>query len=261
MTHPDLPRLGFLGTGTIAGAMVEGFSTCARPFPIVVSPRNARRSQALAARWSNVRRCGSNQEVLDQAEVVFVALRPPVVPDVLPGLAFRPDHTVVALFPIVHLDRARALVQPAARVFKALPLPGAARHLGQIPYFPEDGVLAALLGHLGEPMPVQSEAEFYRLWAITGLLSTFYAQMQTLQAWCAAHGARPEAARAYTASMMAAMTGMAGGTEPFEALAAEAATPGGLNEMALAMMRTGSGFRDLEAALDAILARLDGEPG
>jgi len=259
MTDFDLPRLGFLGTGTIAAAMVEGFSAGDRPFPIEVSPRNAGRSQALERRWPNVRRCASNQEVVDRADWVFVGLRPPVVPEVLPGLRFRPDQTVVALFPFIHLDRARELVRPAVRVFKALPLPGAARHLGQVPYLPEDPEVAAVLGRLGEPMPMASETELYRLWAITGLISTFYAQMQTLQAWCAAHGARPEAARAYTASMLAAVTGMADGAEPFDHLAAEAATPGGLNEMALGMLRGGTFFRDLETALDAILARLDGK--
>jgi hypothetical protein len=59
--------------------------------------------------------------------------------------------------------------------------------------------------------------------------------------------------------MLASVTGMADGTEPFDHLAAEAATPGGLNELALGMMRGGTFFRDLETALDAILARLDGK--
>jgi pyrroline-5-carboxylate reductase len=257
MMNPHSPRLGFLGVGNIAGAMVEGFSTCADPCPIVLSPRNPVRSASLAGQWSNVRRAGSNQEVLDDSELVFVALRPPVVPEVLPGLRFRPDHTVVTLFPFIHLAQVLALVRPVTRVFKALPLPGVARHLGQVPYFPDDGPVAAVLASLGEPVPMRSEAELYRLWAITGLISTFYSMMQTLQTWCVEGGAQPRIARSYTAAMMASVVRMADGEVPFEDLAREAATPGGLNEMALRMLQGGAAFTDLEAALDAILARLE----
>ena len=45
----------------------------------------------------------------------------------------------------------------------------------------------------------------------------------------------------------------------FARLAEEAATPGGLNEMALKRVKAGSTFTDLRRALDAILERF-GEP-
>ena len=46
----------------------------------------------------------------------------------------------------------------------------------------------------------------------------------------------------------------------FDALAREAATPGGLNEMALEMIEAGTTFPDLRRALDAILARFGEGP-
>ncbi len=72
---------------------------------------------------------------------------------------------------------------------------------------------------------------------------------------------QPGVAQAYLVGMMAALTRMAEGGEPLDGLAREAATPGGLNEMALARLRGGTLFPDLEAALDAILARIEPEAG
>jgi hypothetical protein len=46
----------------------------------------------------------------------------------------------------------------------------------------------------------------------------------------------------------------------FADLAREAATPGGLNEMALKLIEGGSTFPDLRRALDAILARFGEDP-
>lgn len=260
MLDSTLPRLGFLGTGNIASAVVEGFSTCARPPAITVSPRNEAKSRGLAERWPNVHRAGSNQEVLDGTDLVFIALRPALAPEVLPGLHFRPDQTIVSLIPLVTRAGMQALVQPASRVFKALPLPYVARHLGQIPYFPPDAETASLLANLCEPLPVQSERELHRLWAITGLISLFYALLEATRAWSVGHGAGEDVSKRYTASMFASLARLAEEGEPFDILAAEAATPGGLNEMALRMMKEGSMFTDHAAALDAILARFGPDP-
>ncbi len=256
MTPTPFPRLGFLGTGKIAGAMVEGFGGAPQPPPIVVSPRGEARSLALARRWPNVARAGDNQEVLDRSDLVFLALRPPVAPEVVPGLRFRADHTVVALFPGLPLDRVGAWVRPAVRVFKALPLPSAARRFGPVLYFPEDPGLAQVLGCLGEPLATTGLDELNRLWAATGLLSPFFALLQAGQDWCVGGGARPGFAGAYLAAMVAAMARMAEGGAAFGDLAAEAATPGGLNEMTLGRMRDSALMPGLEAALEAVMDRL-----
>jgi pyrroline-5-carboxylate reductase len=217
----SIVRLGFIGTGSIASAVVEGFCTAGRPCSILLSPRNEQRGRSLEARFPQVRRAASNQDVLDQSD----------------------------------------LVRPATEVYKVLPLPYAARRLGRVPFFPADAEIADLLGALGEPMPVRDERELHLLWAVTGLISPFYALLEVIQGWCAAGGADPETSKCYTASMYASLASLAEGKTGvgFDVLAREAATPGGLNQMALEMIREGSSFPDLRRALDAILERF-GEP-
>ena len=255
-------RLGVLGTGNIASAVVEGFCTSSLPCSILVSPRNELKGRSLESRFPQVRRAEANQEVLDRSEVVLVALRPAVAPDILRGLAFREDHAVLSVIPVIPRQEFASLVKPAGRVFKVLPLPYAARHMGLVPFFPADAGVAAILAPLGEPVPLHDERELHLLWAVTGLISPFYAQMEAVRAWCAAGGVDGETARRYVASMYACLASLAERKAGvgFDALAREAATPGGLNEMALEMIEAGTTFPDLRRALDAILARFGEGP-
>ena len=254
-------QLGFIGTGNIASAVVEGFCTSGLPCSILVSPRNEQKARNLAGRFPQVHRAVSNQAVLDQSEVVVLALRPAVAPEVLRALRFREEHTVLSLIPVLPRPTLFGLVQPAERVFKVLPLPYVAKHLGLVPFFPPDPEVAVILRSLGEALPIHDERELHLLWAITGLISPFYALMSVIQSWCEAGGADAETSKRYTASMYASLAGLAESKAGigFDSLAQEAATPGGLNEMALKMIEEGTTFPDLRRTLDAILERF-GEP-
>lgn len=266
-------RLGFIGAGNIASAVVEGFCMAQAPSEtsceshdetlceIWVSPRNEVKAKRLAERFPHVTRASSNQDVLDQCDIVFIALRPTVAPSVLEGLTFRPDHTVVSLVPLIPKDTLATLVHPAPRVYKALTLPYVARHLGEIPYYPQDPSIEPLLSRLCKPVPMANERELHLLWATTGLISLFYALMQATQGWCVEGGTDPEVARRYTASMYASLAQIAASSDlSFQTLASEAATPGGLNEMALRMMQGGTMFPDFRQTIDAILERFGEAP-
>ena len=254
-------RLGFIGTGNIASAVVEGFCTSGTPCQILLSPRNERKGLDLEARFPQVRRATSNQAVLDRSQVVLLGLRPGVAPDILKDLRFSADHTVLSFIPVIPHATLASLVLPARGVYKVLPLPYVARHLGLVPFFPPDAGVAERLRALGEPMPVREERELHLLWAVTGLISPFYALMEVIQSWCTAGGADPATSKRYTASMYASLASLAEGKTGmgFDDLAREAATPGGLNQMALGMIEEGTTFTDLRRALDAILERF-GEP-
>ena len=64
-------RLGFVGTGTIAAAMVEGLGGGA-----VLSPRGAVVAADLSRRFPGVTVADSNQAVLDQSDMVVLAMWP-----------------------------------------------------------------------------------------------------------------------------------------------------------------------------------------
>jgi pyrroline-5-carboxylate reductase len=250
--------IGFIGTGRIAGAVIEGLMRGgAGPTPVWVSPRNAVRAAALAAAFSTVSVAPDNQAVLDHSRIVFLCVRPQAAAEVLGPLAFRPDHTVISLIPLPAAV-IRPAVAPAGTFARALPLPTCARGLGAVPYWPAGDAVRELLSPLGPPLPVSSEHELAVLWATTALIAPFYTLMDTAGHWAAENGVAPGTATDYIAEMFHALAaaGLEGSDDRFALLAAEGATPAGLNEQALEMITAGGGYRAVRGALDAILKRI-----
>lgn len=254
--------LGFIGTGNIAAAVVEGLVTAAGPaLRILLSPRNAATSAELSRRFATVTVAADNQAVIDDSRMVFLSVRPQAAADVLKALKFDPGLTIISLIPLP-LEATEPLVAPATRIFRALPLPPCARHLGAVPYWPRDKGIHQLLSRLGQPIPLASEHELSALWSATAMIAPFYALLETVSRWSAEQGVHPAATADYTAAMFHALATVAHAGEPtrFARLAAEAATPGGLNEQAVGMLRAGGAFRQVREALDAILARISRPP-
>lgn len=257
---PD--AIGFIGVGNIASAVVEGLVTAPGPVPhVLLSPRNAARSAALAERFAMVAVAESNQAVLDGSRTVFLTVRPQAVAEVLRPLRFGPRHTIVSLIPLP-LSALASLVSPAPRALRALLLPTCTRRDQAVPHWPETPEVQTLLARLGAPLPLRDERELDVLWASTAIISAFYALLETVGEWSAGHGVLPATAVDYTASMAHALARVAlsGGADRFARLAAEAATPGGLNEQVAGMLRAGGAYARVREALDAVLARISPQP-
>lgn len=257
---PD--AIGFIGIGNIASAVVEGLATApGQPPPLLLSPRNTGKSAALARRFPTVGVAADNQAVLDGSDTVFLSLRPQVVAEVLHPLRFDPRHTIVSLIPLP-VSALAPLITPARCAMRALLLPTCTQRIQAVPHWPEMPEVNALLERLGTPLPLREERELDVLWASTAVISAFYALLETVGAWSAGRGVAPAVAVDYTAGMAHALTRVAlsGGTDRFAKLVGEAATPGGLNEQVMEILRAGGAYADLLKALDAVLARIASPP-
>jgi pyrroline-5-carboxylate reductase len=256
-------KLGFIGTGRITTALVEGLCTTQDPPAIVlVSPRNAENAARLAARFSRVSVAANNQAVVESCDCVFLAVLPQVASTVLSGLPYRPDQTIVSLIAIKPIDEVRQLVKPAKRVFRAVPLPSVAKHLGPVVLHPDDRQVMEIFSKVGKAIAVPGEKDLSILWALTALIAPFYALVEATAQWAAAAGVDRQIAGTYTASMFHAMSALAADVSDgdFSELLTEAMTPGGLNEQALAEIRRKGGYRAVLDALDSILLRLGERP-
>jgi pyrroline-5-carboxylate reductase len=254
--------IGFIGVGNIATAVVEGLVTAPGQAPhILLSPRNTAKSAALAERFATVTVAESNQAVLDGSRTVFLSVRPQAVPEVLRPLRFDSRHAIVSLIPLP-LSTLGPLVSPARRAVRALVLPTCIQRLQAVPYWPETPEVQTLLERLGTPLPLREECQLDVLWASTAIISAFYALLDTVSQWSAAHGVAPSVAADYTASMAYALARVAlsGGTDRFSRLATEAATPGGLNEQVVGVLRAGGTYVHVREALDTVLARISPPP-
>jgi len=257
-------QLGFIGTGAIATALAEGL--CAAGISglhILVSPRNAARAARLAARFSQVEIAENNQAVIQGSEVVFLALRPQAAVPVLRGLQFFSERKIISLIAVTPLAVLKDVTAPARQVCRAVPLLSVAQHQGPIAVYPDHAYAGDILSRVGRLFPVSDEKSLELLWALTALISPYYALLETAANWAAAAGIDAQTARDYTAAMFLALSQAAANAsgKNFSNLVNEAATPGGLNAQALKLIRSRGAYKAFQTALDSIADRLGVRPG
>ena len=251
-------KIGFIGIGKIASAVVQGLCTSeAEGLEIFLSPRNEDASKTLAARFQNVQRLSSNQEVVDKSEVVVVAVRPPIAKEVLGALRFRADHTIVSLVALLPYAPLRELTRPAAVACRAIPLPTVVQHDCPIPLYQADERVVRLFNYLGDTLPVTDEPALHALWTLTGLITPYYDLLSQLSEWTIAHGVGPETANTYVSNLFRSLSFLAQQSAPvdFMELSRHAATPGGINEQAGKEIAAAESHAAWTLAADHILPR------
>jgi pyrroline-5-carboxylate reductase len=253
---PGVTTYGVLGVGSIARAVVTGLCEgVAEPPEVVLSPRGAATAAALAARFPNVRVAEDNQAVLDAAEVVLVCLRTTDV-DVLGDLTWRADHVVVSATAGLGMPRLLELVAPATRACRSVPMPPVAERAGLTPVHPPLAEARELFDRLGSTLEVEDVAAYEALSATSATLAGFFAYLATQTAWLQQRGIAAEDARRYVAATYAGALGQLEGGAGFEELAAEYATPGGVNEQVERELREAGAYAALDRALDGAHRRL-----
>ena len=91
------PKIGVVGCGTIAAAVVEGLCRLRQnpPEKINLCPRSAEKTSKLASSFPSI--CtvlSSNQQVIDNSDVIIIGLRTQVAKDVLSELTFQNKGTL-----------------------------------------------------------------------------------------------------------------------------------------------------------------------
>jgi pyrroline-5-carboxylate reductase len=116
--------IGLIGAGNMASAMVEGWLRADpdRAGRILVTDRGSGRAAALAAQ-RGVAAVASNQELVDQADVVLLAVKPIDVERVLRELGGRigPDRSLASVAAGVQTVTIESILQEDVPVFRLMP--------------------------------------------------------------------------------------------------------------------------------------------
>ena len=254
-------RLGFIGTGAIAEAMVEGLCGVGGfTGQILVSERSRERSARLAERHGNVRVCEDNQALVDDSDWVVIAVLPDQALDVASALSFRADHKVIVVVAGLKLAAWDPVLAPATDIHRAIPMPPVEWGLGPIPVFPPDVELEALFDTVGTPVPVDDERQFLAFFAGSGLMAAFFETVARTATWLEGEDVPPREAALYASSMFHALAALAADTDAdgLQGLAEECLTEGGLNDQVLRELRDAGWFDALKGRLDRLMTRLDG---
>jgi len=183
-----MTTIGFIGGGRITGIFLGAWKAKGIGIEkLVVSDPDPSVLERLQAAHPGIEATADNRAALVQ-EVVFLALHPPVMRALLPGLAqgLPPETTVVSLAPVVDFATLGEALNGHRRLVRMIP--NAPSLIGQGynpvaygPGFPAPERLSALFSALGE-CPVVPEAELNAHAILTAMGPTyFWPQFQVLR--------------------------------------------------------------------------------
>ncbi|WP_122077150.1 NAD(P)-binding domain-containing protein [Pseudophaeobacter sp. EL27] len=238
-------RLGFIGTGTIASAVVQGLA--GRGHEIRISARSKARADALASDIPEVQ-IAELQEILDHSDVVFLGLMLEAAPAILEALPFPRDLRVVSFMAGAGLDEVADLVAPAHASAVMMPFPGIAQGGSAIMALGDGDLLDRIFAPQNTLFMLRDAGELDAYLCAQAVLSPV-AQL-TLDAgnWLSARVSDPAQGEAFLRMLIS--SSLAGG--PAADLIAALNTPGGYNQRLRQHMEGAGLGTDLAAGLDAL---------
>lgn len=250
-----MARIGFIGTGEIASAMVRGLA--GKGHSIVVSERTEAVARQLSQDFDEVTVAG-NQQVLDNSDIVCLCLLKSVAGNVLPDLSFRTDHSLISVMADVPLATVRDWCAPARDICITIPLPFVATGGCPLPVYPASPVLEELFGADNLILPQPSEDALTAHFAACAMASVVMSELRSASQWLAGFTGNPAAAEAYLITTFSGFfAGMTpGAPEQFAQALQGLSTEGGLNATLRAKVEQ-AGVNDLiRDGLDGFRDRL-----
>jgi pyrroline-5-carboxylate reductase len=247
-------RVGFVGVGSIAAAMVDALMSGphADEIDVVLSPRSAPRSAELAARHTQVRVAPHNQLVVDAADIVILAVLPDQMAALCSSLSFRQEQVVASLAAGWPPSLLAQHVHPAATVCQMIPLPMIALHTGPVVICPPVRRVEHLLEGCGEIVSIEREEDLIVLSCVSATMSTFLAFENTVIDWSIKHGLDAQTAKDCVAALFRGLATetIHTGLDRLPEMPEEHETRGGLNEYVRQSLTTAGVFAELANHLD-----------
>ena len=253
-----MKKIGFIGTGVIADAMVRGI--VADGHRIFVSERNQQTAASLASEFDSVT-VHANQEVVDSSDIVILCLMDSVARDVLPTLRFRDDQVLFSAMARFSNDELISLSAPAVAGGTVIPFPFIAKGnspLLTLPTSPNSqAVLQDIFGARNALFELKSDATFSTMMALQAVVMPSLTRLAHAVEWAEGEGLDPVLAEGFLRQLVGGFMLSEPLDEPHvKAMAASLGTPGGLNATLDALLAEGGDEARLKAGLDTLKASL-----
>lgn len=253
-----MSAVGFIGTGHLAGFLVQGLRRANFNRAILVSPRNSQKAASLAREFG-VTVVTSNQELVDQCSIVIASVLPKDAKEVLSGLKFRQDQCAVSVMAGIDYEMASALLAPARVAIAMMPGHANALRLGPISLYPNVAEVKTFFDLLGPVHTYANQADFQIASVAGGLSGMSIAWMVRAIKWFIDKGLSPNDARLLVAETLSGNADVLiqDDRSPAE-IVSGIATPGGITELGERILQEHDSPRGWTAALDAIHQRILG---
>jgi len=228
-------KLGFIGIGTIADAVIRGICTfCDIKTQISISPRNSKIAGKLAQDFSNVTISTSNQDVISVSDYVFIALRRQILADELSALSFSKQHKIISFVPTISRSLlAQYTKQDISQIYRAVPLPFISEGKIITPIFPQNSALQDIFRQTGGTVVAPNEEQFDVFMLGGSMMGIYFKFMAICANWLNEQGLDNEQANFYISKLFNCLSEKALQQKKpnFARLQQEYSTKGGTNEM------------------------------
>ncbi len=250
-------KIGIIGAGHIAGYMLEGFAKSGLDAQIMLAAPHLDR----VSKTARIFQCTAtthNQELIDFAQLVILAVRPADLKPALDGVSFKSGQSVACLVAGTRLKEITSLVSPATAI-RVLPISCAAIGKSPVLVFPENSLIEKVFSCLGQVHTLPDETVFS---PGTAMVGAFYAWlfpfMDAMVSWTENQGFDPETARSLVVETIEGACGMARHQKDMSLadIWETLATPGGISELGARVLEDEDAVAAWPKALDAVRAKM-----
>ena len=253
-------KLGFIGTGKIASAVINGVCSSKIPFNrIYISPRNKLIAQQLKKKFKKISVAKNNQEIVNKCEWVFLSITPNVGNKIIKDLNFKSSQTIISFISTIKLNQLKKAIKVKAKIVRAIPLPPISLKKGPVPIFPPNKKVKNFFNNIGTTVEIKSERSSISFWTTSGMMASFYELLNVMTNWLIKKGVKRNNAQKYITSLFLALSedAFANSKKNLKNLVKDSQTPKGLNEQGLKELSKSGFYKKLEKTLNSIHKRLD----
>jgi len=252
-------NLGFIGTGTIAIAVIKGIFKSKISFKkIYISERNKKNSQKLKKKYNKVVVVKKNQEIIDKCDWVFLSVTPSVGKKIIKELKFKSSQTLISFISTITLSELKKAVRVKAKIVRAIPLPPISLKKGPVPICPPNSKVRKFFNQLGTTVEIKNEKLSINFWSTSGMMAPFYEMLRVMTDWLVKRGVKRNNAQKYITSLFLALSedAVENSKDNLKNLVKESQTPKGLNEQGVKELTKAGFYKSLERTLNSIHKRL-----
>ncbi|MCL2391642.1 MAG: NAD(P)-binding domain-containing protein [Oscillospiraceae bacterium] len=250
-------KIGIIGTGIIASAVVTGLCKAKAGHDFFLSPRNATKAAALADEFANVNVCTSNQQVVDNADWIFICLHQKDF-GVLSELKYRAEQSIINMSAEMRLPKLKAIVGETANLAHVIPLPFIASGFGPLLVYPKNKIVGKLFEPVSDVYYTDKQEDVHTLQIVTGMMSGYYMLLNEVVNFSDERGIPHDTSVGFVCSLFGSLCKRASETENCDLIElAHEMTPGGYNEQAMNELMDNGAIHAWRTSLNRLLIRLE----
>ena len=258
MSSETLPTLGVLGIGHLATYTITGLRRSGDNRRVILSPRNAEQAQKVATEF-DCEIANDNQAVIDNSDLVLLAVRPFQLNDLLSSVQFPKDKIVISAAAGVSLSQLREKADFPETLVLILPGVGAENSKGFVPVYPDVPEVVTLTDKIGKTIVLEKESHFDEAASFACLNGWMYRFFDEQVNWLIKNDIAAENARQIVLhnALGAAHYALGRPQHSLTELTDEIAKEGSFTKIGIDHLVESGGFEKWNDALDMIKQKLD----